>query len=81
MHKLVTKDGWEFNAASYVKINGKYVDLDDLTQEQQAYIATALNIKALNAAYAGKREYRAEGLPAFRDVFPESGQTISVGEM
>lgn len=73
MHKLVTKGGWEFNAASYVRIGGKYVDLDDLTEEQQKYVATTLNVKALNAAYAGKREYRAEGLPDVREVFPELG--------
>ena len=73
MHKLVTKDGWEFNAASYVKINGEYVDTNELTEEQRAYVATLLNVRALNAAYAGKREYRAEGLPDVREVFPELG--------
>lgn len=74
MHELVTKSGWKFNAASYVKINGEYVDTDDLTEGQRAYVATALNIKAMNAAYAGKREYRAVGgLPPVHEVFPQLG--------
>lgn len=73
MHKLVTKDGWEFNAASYVKIGGKYVDLDDLNEAQREYVATRLNIQGLNAAYAGKRHYEAVGLPEFHEVFPELG--------
>lgn len=70
MHELVTKKGWKFNAASYVKINGEWVDTDDLTEEQQAYVATVVNMNAMNAAYAGKRVYSAPGLPAFKDVFP-----------
>lgn len=71
MHKLVTPSGWEFNAASYVKINGEWVDTDDLNDAQKSYVATRLNIQAMNAAYAGQREYYAENLPDVHEVFPQ----------
>lgn len=71
MHKLVTEDGWEFNAQSFVKINGQYYDLDDLNDQQRDYVAAALNVQGLNAAYAGKYIFQAEGLPPFAEVFPD----------
>ena len=70
MHKLVTPRGWEYNAASFVKIGGRYYDTDDLTPEQHQYVDTCMNMKGLNSLFAGEREYYAEGLRPFQEVFP-----------
>lgn len=45
--------------------------LDELTKEQRSYVLAVRDVNALNAAYAGRAEFRAEGLPAFEEVFPE----------
>ena len=70
MHKLVTPKGVEFNAASFVKIGDRYYDMDDMTPAQREYIGTCINIRGLNSAYAGRREFYAEGLKPFQEVFP-----------
>lgn len=71
MHELVTADGWAFHAQSFVKVRGKYIDLDDLNERQKNYVAAMLNVNGLNAAYAGRALFQAEGLPSFDEVFPE----------
>ena len=45
--------------------------LDELTKEQRSYVLAVRDVNALNAAYAGRAEFRAEGLPAFEEVFPD----------
>lgn len=71
MHKLVTPSGWEFNAGTFVKIGGQYYDVDEMNEAQRNYIAARLNVQGLNAAYAGKLKFQAEGLPPFNEVFPD----------
>lgn len=52
-------------------IDGVDYPLDELTREQRSYVLAVRDVNALNAAYAGRAEFRAEGLPAFEEVFPE----------
>lgn len=71
MHKLVTSKGVEFHATSFVKIGGRYRDLDELTPAQRAYIGTRINIQGLNSAYAGRREFYAAEEASFHALFPQ----------
>ena len=73
MHKLVTEQGWEFNAQSFVNIGGKYYDMDEMTPEQRNCVGALLNVQGLNGAFAGKAVFRAEGIPPLRELFPELG--------
>ena len=71
-HKIVTPDGYEFEAMSVVEIGDHQIDMDDMTPEQRQYVATKLTIQGLNAAYAGERRYFPETpLPSFKEVFPD----------
>ena len=54
-----------------VTIDGVDYPLDELTKEQRSYVLAVRDVNALNAAYAGRAEFRAEGLPAFEEVFPD----------
>lgn len=54
-----------------VTIDGVDYPLDELTREQRSYVLAVRDVNALNAAYAGRAEFRAVGLPAFEEVFPE----------
>ena len=54
-----------------VTIDGVDYPLDELTKEQRSYVLAVRDVNALNAAYAGRVEFRAEGLPDFEEVFPE----------
>ena len=56
MHKLVTPRGWEYNAASFVKIGGRYYDTDDLTPERRADVRRAEALRrAENARFTVER--------------------------
>lgn len=71
LQELVTPSGYRFWGESLVTIDGKDYPLDELTREQRSYVLAVRDVNALNAAYAGRAEFRAEGLPAFEEVFPE----------
>ncbi len=69
--ELVTPSGYRFWGESFVVIDGKNYPLDELTREQRSYVLAVRDVNALNAAYAGRAVFHAEGLPAFEEVFPE----------
>ena len=69
--ELVTPKGYHFWGESLVTIDGKDYPLDELNKDQRDYVLAVRDVNALNAAFAGERVYRAEGLPEFEDVFPE----------
>lgn len=69
--ELVTPSGYRFWGESFAVIDGKDYPLDEMTREQRSYVLAVRDVNALNAAYAGRAEFRAEGLPAFEDVFPD----------
>ena len=52
-------------------IDGVDYPLDEMTREQRSFCLAVRDVNALNAAFAGQAEFRAEGLPAFEEVFPE----------
>lgn len=67
--ELTTPSGIKFWGESFAVIDGEDRCLDDLTQEQREYIFAMRDVNALNAAFAGKAEFHAEGLPPFEEVF------------
>lgn len=69
--EMVTPKGYHFWGESLVTIDGKDYPLDEMNKEQRDYVCAVRDVNALNAAFAGERVYRAEGLPEFEDVFPE----------
>jgi len=69
--ELTTASGHKFWGESFAVIDGEDYCLDDMTAEQRSYVLAVRDVNALNAAYAGKAEFRAEGLPRFEEVFPE----------
>lgn len=69
--ELVTASGYHFWGESFAVIDGKDYPLDEMTPEQRSYVLAVRDVNSLNAAFAGKAEFRAEGLPAFEEVFPE----------
>lgn len=71
LQELVTPKGYRFWGESLVTIDGVDYPLDELTREQRSYVLAMRDVNALNAAYAGRAEFRAEGLPNFEDVFPD----------
>lgn len=71
LKELVTPSGYRFWGESLVTIDGTDYPLDELTREQRSYVLAVRDVNALNAAYAGRAVFRAEGLPAFEEVFPE----------
>lgn len=66
--ELTTESGHKFWYESLVTIRGKEYALNEMTPEQQEYIAATLNVNGLNAAFAGERVYSAK-LPPAREVF------------
>lgn len=77
--ELTTPSGYKFWGESLVEINGKDYPLDELTPEQRSYVLAMRDVNALNAAYAGKAEFTAEGLRPFHEVFPELAQGQEAG--
>lgn len=71
LQELVTPSGYHFWGESLVTIDGVDYPLDEMTCEQRSYVLAVRDVNALNAAFAGRAEFRAEGLPAFGEVFPE----------
>lgn len=69
--ELTTASGFKFWGESFVVIDGEDHCLDDMTQEQRDYIFAVRDVNALNAAFAGKAEFYAEGLRPFEEVFPD----------
>ena len=69
--ELAPPRGYRFWGESLVTIDGVDYPLDELTREQRSYVLAVRDVNALNAAYAGRAEFRAEGLPAFEEIFPE----------
>lgn len=69
--ELVTESGYKFWGESFAVIDGEDYPLDEMTPEQRSYVLAVRDVNALNAAYAGRAEFTAEGLPAFEEVFPE----------
>ena len=67
--ELTTPSGIKFWAESFVVIDGEDRCLDDLTQEQRDFAMATVNANALNAAFAGRAEFRAEGLRSYQEVF------------
>lgn len=68
MHKLVTAEGFEFNAQSFIRVGDKEYDLDEMTEEQQVQIGAHLRMRFLNTWYAGKLEFTAPGLPPVSEI-------------
>lgn len=52
-------------------IDGEDHCIDEMTQEQRDYIFAVRDVNALNAAFAGRAEFTAEGLRPFEEVFPD----------
>lgn len=77
LQELVTPKGYRFWGESLVTIDGVDYPLDELTGRQRSYVLAVRDVNALNAAYAGRAEFRAEGLPAFEEVFPEIAEARS----
>ena len=71
LQELVTPSGYRFWGESLVTIDGVDYPLDELTREQRSFVLAVRDVNALNAAFAGRAEFRAEGLPTFEEVFPE----------
>ena len=71
LQELVTPSGYHFWGESLVTIDGVDYPLDEMTCEQRSFVLAVRDVNALNAAFAGRAEFRAEGLPAFEEVFPE----------
>lgn len=71
LQELVTPSGYHFWGESLVTIDGVDYPLDEMTREQRSFCLAVRDVNALNAAFAGQAEFRAEGLPAFEEVFPE----------
>ena len=69
--KLVTRHGYEFWAESFLTVNGRDYPISDMTQEQRDWVFATRDVNGLNAAFAGRRVYRAVGLKPFAEVFPE----------
>ena len=61
LQELVTPSGYRFWGESLVTIDGKDYPLDELTREQRSYVLAVRDVNALNAAYAGRAEFWAEG--------------------
>ena len=70
MVELVTKSGWKFNSGAFVQIGDKYYDMDELTEAQRRFVSGKLQEQFLNASFAGRVTFEAQGLPQFEDVFP-----------
>lgn len=68
--ELVTKNGYHFWGESFVVIDGEDYPLDEMTPQQRGYVLAVRDVNALNAAFAGKAKFYAEGLPEFEEVFP-----------
>ena len=68
--ELVTEKGIRFKSSAFVHIGDKYYDMDELNESQRLFVRGKLQEQALNAAYRGKYEFKAEGLPSFKEVFP-----------
>lgn len=66
--ELTTEKGHKFWYESLVTIGGKEYPINEMAPGQQAYIAAAININGLNAAFAGERAYSAK-LPPVKEVF------------
>lgn len=71
LQELVTPSGYHFWGESLVTIDGVDYPLDELSRRQRSFVLAVRDVNALNAAFAGRAEFRAEGLPAFEEVFPE----------
>ena len=71
LKEYTTRNGYKFWGESFVVIDGKDYPMDEMNEEQREYVGTMLNVQGLNAAFAGRRVYRAEGLRPFEEVFPE----------
>lgn len=72
--ELTTESGHKFWYESFVTINGKDYAINEMTPEQQSYIAATINVNALNVAFAGERIYSANLPPAcevFRDILEQ----------
>lgn len=61
-------------AKAYITVNGQKVDVDTLNPAQRSYLGACLQVQMLNAAYAGKARFWAEGLPPKEEVFPPDAQ-------
>lgn len=66
--ELITEQGHKFWYESLVAIGEKEYPINEMTTGQQSYIAAAININGLNAAFAGERVYSAK-LPPANEVF------------
>lgn len=66
--ELTTEKGHKFWYESLVTIGANEYPINEMGTGQQAYIATAININGLNAAFAGERVYSAN-LPPVNEVF------------
>lgn len=68
--ELTTPSGWKFWGESLVTIHGEDYPVNEMTQLQRDYVLAVRDVNALNAAYAGRAVFTAEGLPKFEEVFP-----------
>lgn len=71
MVELVTECGWKFWASSEVIIGDKCYDMETLTEKQKRFVSGKLNEQGLNAAYAGRAVFKAEGIPTYEEAFGE----------
>ncbi len=71
LKEITTSKGYKFWGESFVVIDGKDYPMDEMNEEQRNYVSTMLNVQGLNAVFAGRRVYKAEGLRPFEEVFPE----------
>lgn len=74
--ELTTPEGWKFWAESFVHIGEEDIPLDSLTEQQRNYVMASVDVHALNAVYAGRATFKAEGLPEFEEVFPELAEKL-----
>lgn len=58
--ELTTPEGHKFLYESLVTIHGRECPLNEMTPEQQEFVATTINVNAMNIAYAGERVYYAD---------------------
>jgi len=62
----------KIKVVSYIRIDNRLVNMDDLNELQKQYVATILKQRYMNALFRGKAVFDLpHDMPAAEDIFPE----------
>jgi len=76
MEELTTPEGLKFRSMAYLETEKLAYPLEQMDEWKQINVVNALNLKGLNAAFAGEKKFICEGIPSVQEILFQLSDSV-----